>query len=632
VDMQRPERPAGAAAATDALVRAPVVPSAFVSALLMHCTTGGTFRGCECVFRHQQAGAHLRSSCPHRSFGVMPPKPPVVLAKKGPSNSDHHHHSNNHHHHHAHGAKQQQQQQPKNTARLKLQVRRLPPALTKDEFLLALGGEWKVPSDKIDWLDYRCGKMGTPGKMPQQSRAYLHLTNEQHIKPFEALFLQLSFHDAKASYKDPQLKHLLPALAFAPNQRVPSAKQRQDGRQGTIDQDLEFIAFLERETQPVTKPLSLDQALAQEKPKEKVSSTPLLDDLREKKQNKARANQKHKEDKSSQPRGREQKAEAKQPVKLLAKDKKNQPAASASAPASVATPARRRERAAPNTIKSMLQRDLGLNAPSKRGAKNASPATDNKTVASPATAVEPASTAASPPAKQGKPRSGRNKDKATPQTTAQENSKPPTPAPAPTPAPTGILKKPAQQPTPKPPKAARGNNNAAAASAPATTTSTPAPTPSTKQSRQSSANNHTSATKAYLKHANASQGVTEALLQTALSAFGPLVKVEIDKRKGTALAEFKDNQGLKAAMAKKTVPVAQGAVEVLEFRDKQQTQGGGGRNPPANPRGAGGACGNAPGRGRGGRVRGGGAASAAGTATNSNGHATAPSNGKPDAT
>ncbi|KEQ73542.1 hypothetical protein M436DRAFT_26535, partial [Aureobasidium namibiae CBS 147.97] len=375
--------------------------------------------------------------------------------------------------------------------------------LTKDEFLSTLGDDWKVPGNKIDWLDYRCGKTKPPGKLSLQSRAYLHLTNDQHVKPFEAHFLQLSFHDAKGSHKDPQLKQLLPSLAFAPNQRIPSVKQRQDGRQGTIDQDPEFIAFLERETQPVTKPLSLDQALAQEKPKDKVSSTPLLDDLREKKQNKARANQKHKEEKQSDKssaRGRDHKSDAKQPVKLLAKDKKNQTAQPVAPTPPAATPASGRKR-------------------------------------------EPKDS-----------RSGRNKEKAAAQTPAQENSKPATPAPT-------ILKKPAQPAAPKAPKAAKGNNTSAQA---------PPSTPVTANKQpKAAANSGSSTTKAYLKHANASQGVTEPLLLVALSAFGPVVKVEIDKRKGTALAEFKDNEGLKAAMSKKSVPVAQGAVEVLEYRDKQ---------------------------------------------------------------
>ncbi|KAI4742440.1 hypothetical protein E4T50_07146 [Aureobasidium sp. EXF-12298] len=546
----------------------------------------------------------------------MPPKPMVLLAKKGANHADSSGHSQS-----QHAAKQNHQ--PKNAARLKLVVRRLPPALSKDEFLSTLGEDWKVPGTKIDYLDYRCGKIKAPGKLSLQSRAYIHLTNDQHIKPFEAHFLQLTFHDAKGSHKDPQLKQLLPSLAFAPNQRIPTNKQRQDGRQGTIDQDPEFIAFLERETQPVAKPLSLDQALAQEKPKDKVSSTPLLDDLREKKQNKARANQKHKEEKSadkSSGRGRDNKSDAKQPVKLLAKDKKNQSAQPvAPAPPAAATPAsgRKRDRAAPNNnIKSMLQRDLGLNPPTKRGAKDASPANTSKTT-SPAPAVEPvanATAATAPSTKPAKSRSGRNKEKAAAQNAAQENSKPAAPAP------TGILKKPAQPPTPKAPKAAKGNSGTAPAPA-------SAPAPSNRQPK-ASANAASSTTKAYLKHANASQGVTEPLLLAALSAFGPVIKVEIDKRKGTALAEFKDNEGLKAAMSKKSVPVAQGAVEVLEFRDKQSQ---GGRNAPANnsPRGA---NGNASNRGRGGRARGGAAAGNTTAATNGNGQAVATNGNKADAT
>jgi regulator of nonsense transcripts 3 len=545
----------------------------------------------------------------------MPPKPMVLLAKKGANHAD-----SSGQPQHSHSGKQNHQ--PKNTARLKLVVRRLPPALSKDEFLLTLGEDWKVPGNKIDWLDYRCGKTKPPGKLSSQSRAYLHLNNEQHVKPFEAHFLQLSFHDAKGSHKDPQLKHLLPSLAFAPNQRVPTLKQRHDGRQGTIDQDPEFIAFLERETQPVTKPLSLDQALAQEKPKDKVSSTPLLDDLREKKQNKARANQKHKDEKQSDKssaRGRDNKSDAKQPVKLLAKDKKNQPAqpvAPAPPPATTAS-GRKRERAAPNSnnIKSMLQRDLGLTPPTKGRGKDVSTANTSKTT-SPAPAVEPANNAATAaPVKSTKSRSGRNKEKTAAQTTAQENSKPAAPAP------TGILKKPAQAPAPKAPKAAKGNNTPALAPP-------SAPAPSTKQPK-ATANGGTSTTKAYLKHANASQGVTEALLLAALSTFGPVVKVEIDKRKGTALAEFKDNEGLKAAMSKKSVPVAQGAVEVLEYRDKQAQ---GGRNAQAsnNTRGA---NGNTSNRGRGGRARGG-AAAAGNTAAapNGNGQAVATSGTKADAT
>ena len=45
------------------------------------------------------------------------------------------------------------------TPRLKLLVRRLPPGLTQAEFETALGEEWKAGGGKIDWLQYKPGKV-----------------------------------------------------------------------------------------------------------------------------------------------------------------------------------------------------------------------------------------------------------------------------------------------------------------------------------------------------------------------------------------------------------------------------------------------------------------------------------------
>ena len=45
--------------------------------------------------------------------------------------------------------------------RLKLICRRLPPGLTKTEFVEALGDEWKLGAGKIDWINYRKGKIST---------------------------------------------------------------------------------------------------------------------------------------------------------------------------------------------------------------------------------------------------------------------------------------------------------------------------------------------------------------------------------------------------------------------------------------------------------------------------------------
>ena len=45
--------------------------------------------------------------------------------------------------------------------RLKLVCRRLPPGLTKAEFVEALGDEWKQGAGKVDWINYRKGKIST---------------------------------------------------------------------------------------------------------------------------------------------------------------------------------------------------------------------------------------------------------------------------------------------------------------------------------------------------------------------------------------------------------------------------------------------------------------------------------------
>lgn len=545
--------------------------------------------------------------------GIMPPKGPMAIANKNNPNAKGVLPVN--------AAAMQQSQAPpsKSTIRLKLEVRRLPPALTKDEFLEAIGAEWKPMAGRVDWFEYRSGKIRGTGNVSEQSRAYLHLTNESHIKPFESRFFEITFQDAKGSHKDPNLKHLQPMIEFAPNQRIPAAKQRVDGRQGTIDQDPEFIAFLEAETRPVSKPPALETANA-EKTHEKVSSTPLLDDLREKKANKAKASAKPasakvtkstrpdtKEDKSSDKSAAKKDADssptkptksgakptqpAKDVVKSTNKHSNKSAATSAPSPAPPASkshqaPARKRgDRVTPNAIKNMLQRDLGLAPAGRRGAKAAA-------AAAAATASEPAATTSQPTqptptaadnssapkaVKPPRNRKANAAEKTTATSPAQENAKstPPTPA--------AILKKPPPaQPTTKQAKAKANAQNAtaqrAASSSPA---QSPAPSKPAKAAPQPSAG----ATKAYLKHANASQGITEPLILAALSPLGEVVKVDIDKRKGTALAEFKNHDGLKAAMAKRSIPVAQGAIEVLEFRERPAQ--GSGRATPAATRGGG---------------------------------------------
>ena len=101
--------------------------------------------------------------------------------------------------------------------------------------------------------------------------------------------------------------------------------------------------------------------------------------------------------------------------------------------------------------------------------------------------------------------------------------------------------------------------------------------------------------------------------------FGAIEKVEIDKRKGFAYVDFVEPEGLQKAMAASPIKIAQGAVQVLERKEKVA------RNPrfsgpPTGPaRGGPAGRGSFPsrGRGRGGGARGGGGHVAAGSVAGS---------------
>ncbi|KAI4180541.1 MAG: hypothetical protein L6R41_007179 [Letrouitia leprolyta] len=172
--------------------------------------------------------------------------------------------------------------------RLKIVIRRLPPGLTEEEFQMSLGEDWKVGSGKVDWASYKPGKVSKdPNKPSKPSRAYLNLTNQEYISILSDTVRNTTFNDSKNSAKDTVLRGP-PSVEFAPYNKVPRTKVRKDARQGTIDQDPEFIEFLESLTNPVPKPPSVDQPTATGKSKEKVTTTPLIQFLKDKKANKGK--------------------------------------------------------------------------------------------------------------------------------------------------------------------------------------------------------------------------------------------------------------------------------------------------------------------------------------------------------
>ncbi|KAF5022367.1 hypothetical protein F66182_5568 [Fusarium sp. NRRL 66182] len=531
----------------------------------------------------------------------------------------------------------------------KLVIRRLPPGMTQAEFVSILGSEWELGKGRVDWFSFAGGKISTdPSKPSRPGRAYVHVMRKDDILALSDAVRTAVWEDAKASFNSPSLIGP-PSVEFAIYKKVPSNKKRTDARQGTIDQDPEFMAFLEELANPAPprEPIDGEEGDDFGKPETKVTTTPLIEYLKEKKANKAKEsasskNPKHgqgdsrggkgknatKDDDSGRKKGKDSKAEKaekapKETVKILTKkatteqnaessktntkSQTNDPSAQEAAPKS--------RRAGILAAARILQRDLGLSPGSahrkarqdaaKAEADGKSPPTKESTTPTAAEA-SPSEQAASPvkateaeaPAAKGRAgaaasnksqvsnrrtRGGKNsekskekeKEKDKDKDKEKDKTKEGTSGPTQANPPFVLLKKKANE-------AESGQ-----APKPANTTSQPAATqgarlqadstvggakggsnkPANGQKKPSTVS--PDATRGFVKHANPSQGVTEALLKQTLSTFGTITFVEIDKRKGFAYVDFAEHEGLVKAVASSPITVAQGTVQVLERKDKK---------------------------------------------------------------
>lgn len=498
--------------------------------------------------------------------------------------------------------------------RLKLEIRRLPPGLTLSEFEEVMGDEWKLGNGKVDWREYRQGKVKQGlGKVAEQSRCYLHVLNESLVQELEARFLAVTFHDSAGTHKNPDLRHLPPTMGFAMMQRIPiSSKIRADNRQGTIDTDAEFIAFLEAETQPIVKPAALDSVNVDKDSTEKVKvkTTPLIDALREKKANKAKAAATKDDKKEIKGHARK---ESKETVVVLKEGKgakaQQQKVEQASKDAAKALNKQIANKQQPQQRAASTQQPNAKGptpAGKKKAAQNAK--AQNGTPPQPAAPAAPAApaTPATPPipqnsAPQRQRQRANNSEGFKKQLQKDLGIKPKT-------TPAGQRGQAAGS-RPSTPATTNGKEKDKAPPAPNSPAVNPTKVPTGPKQQQVQAQPNTagqqssnvSTTKAYLKHANPSQGMTEILIQQVLSQYGDVANVTIDPRKGTAIAIFKTNDGLKKALEAKKVAVANGSIEILEFKD---------RNGGGNASGAGGGRGGfRGGRGGGRGGRGGGNAS-----------------------
>ncbi|KAJ5638237.1 hypothetical protein N7490_008116 [Penicillium lividum] len=482
--------------------------------------------------------------------------------------------------------------------RLKLILRRLPPGLTQTELEGALGAEWKVGAGKVDWLQYKAGKVSKdPAKPSRPSRAYIHVVSSEHVTPLSDQVRQASFQDDRATSNDPILLGP-PSLEFAPYAKIPGSRVRKDARQGTIDQDQDFIAFLESLTQPITKSVGLDHD-SEDKKKEAVLTTPLVQFIKDKKASKAKEAATAKSSKHG--RSEKEPKEKVQAKKLLQRiDKENSApltekrtrgdkakestkaakqgvtgkSGKASTPATpkevTAAPERKRERGNVTAATKILQRDLGISpAGGRRRGKGANDTGSPKNESSRDSSAPAEATKKEPAAKAAKNAQSKAKKDTDSTTKATDPPGPSNPAPT---------------------KATKG----------------PKPKPSAPPA--------SIATQAFLKHANPSQGVTEALLETAFVVFGAVNKVEIDKKKGFGYVDFADPGSLQKAMAASPVTVAQSQVVVLERKanpggeklrkgrgDSQQAPPSGNTEKTGNTASAGNATGSSARGSRGGR-------------------------------
>nr|XP_027232021.1 regulator of nonsense transcripts 3B-like [Penaeus vannamei] len=183
----------------------------------------------------------------------------------------------------------------KTTAPLtKVVVRRLPPAMTEEEFLEVVS---PLPDHDYFMFSFTDSSLGAHA----YNRAYINFKNVDDVYTFRDRFDGYVFVDQKGDE--------YPAMVeFAPFQKIPkrSGGKKKDARCGTIDEDPDFLAFMESLTNPtpVTLPnleavleeiQAYDRELKSNNGVMKVK-TPLLEFIEQKKAEKLRNKEEKKEE------------------------------------------------------------------------------------------------------------------------------------------------------------------------------------------------------------------------------------------------------------------------------------------------------------------------------------------------
>ncbi|RMD43796.1 hypothetical protein DV735_g1366, partial [Chaetothyriales sp. CBS 134920] len=461
--------------------------------------------------------------------------------------------------------------------KLRLIIRRLPPGLTEAEFWTAIGDEWQVGTGKVEWAAFKDGKVSKdPAKASRPARAYLKVKEQALLDPLATKVKATVFQDAKNTSRDLCLLGP-PSLEFAPYNRMPTGRVRHDGRQGTIDQDQEFIDFLQSLTEPITNAAANGGEV--DASQDKATITPLVQYLKEKKANKA----KEAAEKKSAKQREAKEAKEKKASTVIVKGPSTGPTSSAT------TEKARVSKATQDTVKAIhksvasMQASKPPSAPAKAEQKAAAAASSNQEKSTPAPPVKRerergnASAAARivqrdlglaprpPRGARATPNSTTTASKSTNETASAKST---TAATAPPATEGGEQKRSTTTTPPVPPTGPRSSR-------PTSTTpaATPAANPGTRPAKNLP-NPPSGAKSAFLKHANPSQGVTEELLRKTFEGFGAVLRCEIDKKKGLGYIDFDSTESLRKAMHASPVRVGSGSVVVLENRNVKKLQNG----------------------------------------------------------
>ncbi|PRP74531.1 hypothetical protein PROFUN_16168 [Planoprotostelium fungivorum] len=167
--------------------------------------------------------------------------------------------------------------------RTKIVIRNLPSNLTSELFMAT------IPEDTMNHVDFWYFHPGkTSEKYPSDSLVYLHFISEEKAKEFGNLYNGHAFITSKG-------KEQRACVDVAPYQKVPK-KKKVDTKEGTLDEDPEYLAFVESLNKPqVFLPSAeeqLDKRLAEQlangQTTDVVVITPLMEYLRNRKANKGK--------------------------------------------------------------------------------------------------------------------------------------------------------------------------------------------------------------------------------------------------------------------------------------------------------------------------------------------------------